>query len=330
MTGIILLLKTNFFLKTIIRSAIGSVASTGFLKFLKEKNFRIIGTDVHEKVVGKYYVDAFYSVPYASNEKEVIELYNTISKKENAEWIISGPESEVEVLIKNRDRLISNVFHLPHKTFELLSNKLSLFKNLKKMDLKTPETSLIEENTYKGFKGEKVILKPQHGRGSKGVYIVNKNSIPLYLTLLGEERHKYIVQEFINGREISVDTLHDFQGKILNVVSRYRLNTESGISTTSATFRDKKLFDIIKKVSSRFEFYGANCIQFIKDKNSNDYYLTDVNPRFGGGSILSLKASPTMQSNLSLLLNNEESGYIYENYDYSIISMFRGYKEIYI
>ena len=48
-----------------------------------------------------------------------------------------------------------------------------------------------------------------------------------------------------------------------------------------------------------------NCFQFIR--SNNEYYLTDINPRFGGGSIVSWYASDSLKYNLQKLLNCESN-----------------------
>ncbi|HEU4719359.1 MAG TPA: hypothetical protein VFU15_16055, partial [Bacteroidia bacterium] len=73
---------------------------------------------------------------------------------------------------------------------------------------------------------------------------------------------------------------------------------------------------------------GFFCIQFIEDDGA--YYLTDVNPRIGGGSILSLHCSDSMRSNLVAILKNEHEKIKPSIGAYREESMFRYYQEYYV
>lgn len=87
---------------TIIRSAIGSLSAVGLIRFLKEHGFRVVGTDIADLSVGKYFVDRFYTIPKAIEHRKVISAYVKIVKKENAQWIVSGPEEEITILAKEK------------------------------------------------------------------------------------------------------------------------------------------------------------------------------------------------------------------------------------
>jgi len=312
----------------IIRSAIGSSASLGFLKFLKENGFHLIGTDITELCVGKFITDEFYLVPRASDEFGVVERYAEIAKKTAASWIISGPETEIEVLLKHQNEIPTPVFHLPYDTFKIITDKYLLSQFLVKSNIKAkcPLTVLLKDVQLTSFQSsDKLVLKPSQGRGSRGVVIIKTSELKDYKDRLTSE--PYVVQPFLNGKEYTVDTLHDFEGKVLNIVPRERLVTESGISTVTRTVKEDKLIEAVVELSSVLKFSGANCMQFIQQ--GSEFFLTDVNPRFGGGSILSLKASDTFAQNVIHLLKNEKDKLKYNSFDYKELTMLRGYDEYY-
>lgn len=313
----------------IIRSAIGSPVSTGFLKFLKENDIYVIGTDITELAVGRLLCDKFYIVPKSNFEDKVIDTYQQIIKSENASWIISGPEDEIGVLLKNQKVLNSSLFHLPMETFSIVTDKLELYKFLKENTLlPQPQTEALDLLNIKNFiNSQKVILKPAKGRGSRGIIFTPLSEIEYYMSKLSNVG--YIVQEIVEGKEFTVDTLHDFQGKVLNIIPRERIAVDSGVSIISRTTKNDQLIEMILTLSNKLKFCGANCFQFIKNEEEK-YFLTDINPRFGGGSILSLRASTTFKKNVLNLLKNNTGGLTYNNFDFEELTMLRGYEEYYV
>lgn len=320
-------------MQSIIRSAVNSLASYGFIDFLKKNNFQINGTDVTTDGLGKVFCDNYYKIPFASEGLPVIEAYTKIIKERKAKWIISGPENEIILLAKHSSEFEKNgcqVFHSPEKTLNEITNKWELYKKTY-LEMPNPFTieikSVLEDNKHLSEFDKKVVVKPKEGRGSKDVFIVAKENL-LNFIKTNKISNEFICQEFLSGKEYSVDTLHDMKGNLLNGVVRERVQTDSGISVISKTLKNEKIFDYITKLSEIFEFRGATCVQFIE--NNNEFYLTDINPRFGGGSILSVTASKTFSKNVINLLNNNLKQLDYENcFEYDIKTMYRSYKEFY-
>jgi len=316
----------------IIRSAIGSLASVGFIKLLKKWNFKIVGTDIVEENVGNFFVDNFYKVPRAENENEVIKSYLSIAKKEKANWILSGPEEEIVILSKYKDVFKSTGVYMLHSDYNLLdiiTDKYNAYKFFKKNDISLPRTKLaldikdiVLENPQNRF-----ILKPRKGRGSTNIVVFSNSNNTIIRDLKNPQN--YIIQEYILGLEYTVDVLCDLYGCILNIVPRRRIKVDSGISVIGKTEKNETLISITEKILSSIKIIGGACFQFIKSNETGEYYLTDVNPRFGGGVILSLASSRTFRDNLRNLLEFKWDKLLYKSYDFNESKMFRYYDEIY-
>lgn len=122
----------------------------------------------------------------------------------------------------------------------------------------------------------------QHGFKSPEVYFVKPR-----VSKSGKET-ECVWQEFVEGKEYSVDLFSDFNGNVLSVVPRSRLKVINGESWVSQTFRDDKLVEEVIKLSRCLRLIGHNVLQcFHADIG---YVWTDVNARFGGGSALAIKA----------------------------------------
>jgi len=316
---------------TIIRSAIGSLAAIGFIKLLKNMSFRVIGTDISEESVGKFFVDSFYKVPKADKEHEVIESYLAIARKERAKWIISGPEEEIIVLSKHKDIFESKgvyVLHPDYESLKIITDKYDAYTFLKRENISLPITRLATDikNGLKNSKN-KFILKPRKGRGSTNIVVFSNLKNKAIKDLKNPQN--YIIQEYITGLEYTVDVLCDIHGCILNIIPRRRIKVDSGITVIGKTERNKKLINITEKILSLMKIIGGACIQFIKSDETGEYYLTDINPRFGGGAILSLRSSKTFRDNLRNLLELNWENLLYKSYDFDELKMYRYYDEIY-
>ena len=316
---------------TIIRSAVGSLASVGFIKLLRNMGFKVIGTDISKESVGKFFVDSFYKVPRADKEDEVIESYLAVARKEKANWIISGPEEEILILSKHKDVFESEgvyILHPDYKSLNIITDKYNAYTFLKRKGISLPATELAThiKNVVRNSQS-KFILKPRKGRGSTNIVVFSDpDDIPPGVL---KNLQNSIIQEYIGGLEYTVDVLCDLQGNILNIIPRRRIKVDSGITVIGETERDQKLIDITEKILSITKIIGGACLQFIKSDETGSYYLTDINPRFGGGVILSLTSSKTFKENLKNLLGFKWGRLVYKSYEFNKLRMFRYYDEIY-
>lgn len=113
------------------------------------------------------------------------------------------------------------------------------------------------------------VVKPRFGKGSKGIIKV--------------PTRQYITQvDCSEYPEVSVDYFADFDGKVVSMLPRYRLNVVDG---ESKDFKYVPMFpfETVKKLGEEMGLVGHNVIQgFMMAEDV--FYVTEVNPRFGGGS----------------------------------------------
>ena len=95
------------------------------------------------------------------------------------------------------------------------------------------------------------------------------------------ENPSLIVQELMDGIDLDADVYVDvLSNEVVSVFSKRKISTTLGGANKTISFKDKKLFDFIKRISSVLELCGPNDMDFFyKD---GQYYLSEINPRFGG------------------------------------------------
>jgi len=303
---------------TVIRTAVGCPASVGLIKELRKRGVKIVGTDCNPLSAGFYFCDKSYVVPKGNDPKFLKEILK-ICETEKPKAIISGPEEEILALSKNKKLFEKrNIIVLvsDYKTAKICADKVATYNFFIRENIPTPKIYNKDNIRFP------LIIKPRFGRGTTDVYKVkNKEELNFFLKKVKNP----ILQEYIKGTEYTVDIFSDFRGEPLSIVLRIRIQVESGISVKGKTVYNKEIIGFCKKIAEKLKLIGPSCIQCIK--NNIGPKFIEVNPRFGGGSNLSIKADPTIVSNLMRMIKRKKT--IKSRGFKEGITMLRYYSEIY-
>jgi len=280
----------------------------------------VIGIDANPSSFGLQLLQNSYVVPMANDSNFITEIFKIIDK-EHPDAILSGPEEELLILSKHKELFNDKGVLLlcpDYKYVHICSDKLKTHEFFNSIDVPTPAI-------FKDTQSANVpcIIKPRFGRGSVDTYIAgNKEGIRYYLEKVNEP----IIQEYINGDEYSVDVLADDSGNVLSVVPRLRIDVESGISVKGKTVYDREIIDHCIKITKELKLFGPSCIQCFR--NEGGLKFIEINTRFGGGSILSIKADPTIIPNLIKMVKGEETSP--SNGFKNGLTMLRYYSEVFV
>ncbi len=172
--------------------------------------------------------------------------------------------------------------------------------------------------------GYPCFIKPKDGSSSIDAYKVEDS---VQLQALSERVQDYIIQPFIEGREYTVDILCDFEGNPILVTPRQRLAVRSGEVLKTRIVHDEKIEQECLKLIEDYKPCGPMTVQLIRQKDTDIDYYIEINPRFGGGAPLSMKAgADEADAILDLLLdrkivykkNAAREGAVYSRFDQSI------------
>ena len=143
-----------------------------------------------------------------------------------------------------------------------------------------------------------VFVKPRSGSGSVGAEKVNTmNEL--------EEKMKnadspLIIQELMIGDDLDADVYVDcISNKPVSIFTKSKIETKIGGANKTISFKDNKLFDFVKEALKHFEFYGPIDVDFFYV--DGEYYLSEINPRFGGAYVHAYGAGVNF---VELILNN--------------------------
>ena len=124
-----------------------------------------------------------------------------------------------------------------------------------------------------------------------------------------------------------MDIFCDFDGNPVLITPRIRLATRSGEVLKTEITQDDQIIGEIKRLLADYQPCGQVTIQLIRDSRTGRDFFIEINPRFGGGAPLSIKAGADSAEMLIRLLAGEtlsyrekaaEDGAVYSRFDQSI------------
>ena len=293
-----------------------------FKDSLKEK-VTVIATDNSPYAPALYLADKHYIVPLV-RAKNYIDVILDICKKEKIDAVTTFIDPEIEILAKNRKLLeeLGIIVLAPYEnTAKLCFDKYEMYKYLIENNIKTVKTygGYIEFlNDYKKNNiSFPVFVKPRTGSGSVGARKVLDCA---ELKQLCENNPSLIIQEYMDGLDLDADVYVDtISHKPVSIFTKRKIETKIGGASKTISFKDEKLFSFVKEIVSKFNFNGPIDIDFFyKD---GEYYMSEINPRFGGAYLHAYGAgvdfTKMIYNNVNHIVNEDTIG----DYDEGVVMM---------
>lgn len=264
----------------------------------------IVGTDLQSTAPALQFCDRQYVVPPIT-APDYIDVILDICKANDIKAVTTLIDPEIEILARNSQKF-KDIGVIPlcpaSKSAIYCFDKYELFKYCREQGIRTPLTFHDWEGFIKAL-GEELIsfpvfMKPICGSGSVGAHKVY--SLAQAEADWNSGEHDYIIQELMTGGDCDADVYVDtISHKAVAAFSKKKIETRIGGASKTISFKDPKLFAFIEKICSKFEFNGALDMDFfIKD---GEYYLSEINPRFGGAYLHAYGAGVDF---IQLIVNN--------------------------
>lgn len=160
-----------------------------------------------------------------------------------------------------------------------LTGKFFVAKGFRTPHILTPEE--IQSPQFPLF------IKPRHGSASIETHkLTTQDDLSYYTHLLSD----MIVQEFIEGTEYTVDVFADFDGRAQCAVPRRRLAVRAGEISKGQVEKNAQIMEVsCRVVEALGGCKGPITVQCFLTPQE-EIVLTEINPRFGGGVPLSIRA----------------------------------------
>lgn len=280
---------------------------------------KVIVTDCDPLAPALYTADKGYLVPRI-DDKNYLNTIKKIIKKENIRAVMSLIDPELSLLSqwkKDIEKLGVKVIVSDEDAVDTCFDKLKMFKFLKKFGFKCAQTYDDFESFVLDYIPNKtnipVFVKPRTGSASIDARSIdNLNE----LSLVMRREKDLLIQEFLNGIEIGVDVYVDLVSKkVISIFIKEKIRMRSGETDKALSILDNKLFEIIKNLVTKLGLVGPIDIDVFKI--DDEYYISEVNPRFGGGYLLAHECGVNfplyIKNNLIGLENSENIGNYEEN-----------------
>lgn len=252
-----------------------------------EEGSHIVATDNSPYAPALYLADRQYIVPRI-DAPEYLDVILDICQKETIHAVTTFIDPEIMILAKNRDRFEAagvEVLAPYEETANLCFDKYAMYHHLKKCGIRTVMTWGSYEDVVQALDNRDVSLpvfvKPRTGSGSVGA---RKISDLESLHAAFAQDSTLIAQELMTGEDcydldadVYVDTVSH---KPVAVFSKKKLSTTIGGANKTISFKDEALFRFIEEALACFRFNGPIDMDFFYKDGM--YYLSEVNPRFGG------------------------------------------------
>ncbi len=279
----------------------------------------IMGTDISFSAPAMYFCDRTFLVPKISDPTYISTLL-TLCETYNVSCVIPTIDTDLCQLAETKDKfaLIGTIVLVWDIEKVLLCRDKRLtatyFRNL---GLKSP---LPVDNISEYHSGYPAFIKPLNGSSSINAYKAdNYNELELLIEMVPD----YIIQPFISGREYTIDIFCDFNGNPIYITPRERLAVRSGEVLKTKICQDDVMIAEMKQLVDDFKPCGQITVQLIHDDASNQNYYIEINPRFGGGAPLSMKAGANSAVALIQLMQGKKVEYVeYAANDGAIYSRF--------
>ena len=293
-----------------------------FRKSLGE-NVKLVVTDNSPYAPALEFADVSYQVPLIHDEK-YIPMILDICKKENINAVTTLIDPEIAILAENREKFeaLGITVLAPYKeTANLCFDKYEMFKYLSEKGIPTVKTygtfADFKDDYEKGNINLPVFVKPRTGSGSVGARRVDTYEMLEEVTSLDAG---LIIQELMTGEDMDADIYIDtISHKPVAIFSKKKISTTIGGANKTISFKDEGLFKFVKTALEVFKFNGP--IDMDLFYQNGQYYLSEINPRFGGAYLHAYGAGVDFPTFIYNNVNGKENAENIGNYDEDVVMM---------
>lgn len=276
-----------------------------YFKRTLEGKGMVIATDMSELAPAIYEADKYYIVPRMS-EPGYLDKILSICKKEHIDGVLSLIDPELSLLAEHEEdfKVVgTTVIGSSYALCEMSLDKFQMYNWLVEHGYNCAKSYMDKEAFYADVEAGKisypVFVKPARGSASIAISKVYDKET---LELLFAHDDGLMIQEFLDGQEIGADVYIDMVShEVVSIFTKKKLKMRAGETDKAVSFKDEKLFELVKRFVSDAGYNGQIDID-IFDVNGA-YYISEVNPRFGGGYPHAYESGA---DHMKLIINNLE------------------------
>ena len=283
---------------------------------------RIVAADLSELAPALYVADAHYLVPRI-DDPSYLDTILSICRKEKIDAVTTLIDPEIALLAQNRERFeqIGIEVLAPYaETAELCFDKFKMSQFLAAHGIPTPDTwgdyASAMTAVAAGELAFPVFVKPRTGSGSVGARKVHDADT---LKTLCQADPSLIIQRLMTGdldADVYIDTISH---RAVSAFSKRKLETKIGGASKTVSFKDEALFAFIQQITQLLKFNGPVDMDFFFQDGV--YYLSEVNPRFGGAYLHAYGAGVDFVKLIKNNLNGVQNTPVFGDYEENVVMM---------
>ena len=245
----------------------------------------VIATDANNLGPAIYEADRYYIVPPIT-ETGYIDIILDICKKEQISGVLSLIDPELSLLAANEDKfkdIGTTVIGSSYDLCEMALDKMQMYEWLKIHGYNCARSWMDKDAFFKAVDASEVsypvFVKPYRGSASISISKVYDQET---VDLLFAHEDDLMIQEFLDGQEIGADVYIDLiSGEVVSIFTKKKIKMRAGETDKAVSFKDPELFALIEKFVTEAGYRGQIDIDIFEI--NGQYYISEVNPRFGGG-----------------------------------------------
>ena len=266
---------------------------------------KIVAADASNLAPALYFADEREQVPLISDNDGYIGAIIDICNKYDVALIVPTIDTELLLLADRRRQIEESTEALvllsSEEVIRICRDKTNTQRWLEEHGFLVPRM-ISDQEIEEGRVEYPLFIKPLDGSSSINAFKAeNKDEIDTYRELIGNG--KYIIQDFMEGTEYTIDCFLDLEGRIITVVPRIRIATRSGEIAKGRIVRDREIIEDVTRLLEELKAVGHITIQCMRTGRGIEYI--EINPRFGGGAPMSIKAGADSCEKLYRLIRGE-------------------------
>lgn len=284
------------------------------------KELKIYGADMTETAPALAFCD-YTRIVAAMNSPGYVQELLDICVTDQIDLLIPTIDTDLLTLSENREKfetIGTRVLISAPGKIRICRDKNQTSKFFTECGLYAP----ISVNNWREYtSGYPAFIKPKDGSSSINAFKVETEQ---ELVVYASQIKNYIIQPFVSGKEYTIDIFCNWDGDPITIVPRERLQVRAGEVLKTKISLDETMIEESRTLCQAFRPCGPMTVQLIRDAAGTDWFI-EINPRFGGGAPLSMKAGARSAEAILKMLDGEATGdyriedsAIYSRFDQSV------------
>lgn len=208
-------------------------------------------------------------------EENFIDEFNKLINEWNIEYVFPTHDTVALFLSKNQEHIDASIIVSSYKTAEICRDKKETYALFSDCDFCPKQ--------YSSFEKLPVFIKPRDGQGSKGTKLIREaTEIPSDIII-----EDYTINEYLPGKELTVDCITDSKGKLCACLPRVRNRLLAGVCVAGQSINaSEEVLSIAEEINKRMSFLGLWYFQ-LKQSSDGKFKLLEISTRCAGTMCLS-------------------------------------------